>query len=637
VPEASTRLVVGPEYAAYDFGPQHPLRPQRIHASLDLIDALGMAPGPEQQFQPPPASLEELQLAHQTRYVDAVQRLDLFCDDPLFANEAVQWGLGVGDSPAFAGMHAASALIAGGTLHAVRGVLAGSFDHAFNPAGGLHHALRDRASGFCIYNDAAIGIAAAVRERQARVLYVDFDAHHGDGVQAAFYDEPRVLTFSIHETGRHLFPGTGFAHELGEGLGRGYSLNLPVEPFTEDGSWLDSLDLLLPSVVEWFGPDVIVSQHGCDSHAWDPLTDLRLSTRAFASQAHLVHDLAHRFAGGRWVALGGGGYDWTRVVPRSWASVWAEMNGYPLPERVPDSWTARWSDDARQHAFWPMPELLLDDTAAWPPVPRRTEIEKTNRGRAEALRRLVVPSLVRHVYPAYRIEAGPPKLPDVVVEAGADVPQSRVATFESPRGRLLLRDLCPPSLIEYLHPDPGLVAFTRRADREHAILLRVASSGRGSTAIAHTESGAIVGQVVLTPAQDWWRDLDGIYELSIETSRDWRRLGIARRLLEFSVQPAWVEHVIVLAMGLDWHWDLAGTGMDVNDYRNLLRSLFQPVGFHEVRTSEPNVAMHASNLMLVRIGASASPARQTALEEALFIPPWQRRPAVGPKGVEHVH
>jgi acetoin utilization deacetylase AcuC-like enzyme len=606
----------------YDFGARHPLRPERMRAALDLMAALGLGAEP---LELPAASEDELQLAHDPRYVDAVHRLDLFSDDPLFVKEAERWGLGAGDSPAFTSMHSVSALIAGGTLNATRGVLAGEFQHAFNPAGGLHHALRNRASGFCIYNDAAIAIAAALREHEARVLYLDFDAHHGDGVQAAFYDEPRVLTLSIHETGRHLFPGTGFSEELGEGIGRGYCLNLPAEPFTEDASWLECLELLIAPVAEWFAPDVIVSQHGCDSHAWDPLTDLRLSTRAFAAQAKLVHDLAHKITGSRWVALGGGGYDWVRVVPRSWALLWAEMTGAQVPADIPPDWSARWGESAQKQGFWPMPVSVLDDCADWHVIPRRADIESTNRARAEALRRLALPGVVRHAYPAYRIEAGPPKLPDVVLDASGEIPESRVATLESARGQLFLRDLCPPSLIDRLRADAGLVAFTRQPEREHAILQHVASSGHGSLAVAHTASGVIVAQIVITPAEDWWRDLPGLYELSFETSRDWRRMGIARRLVDFCFQPAWMEHVIVLAMGLDWHWDLDGTGLDVNSYGAVLRSLFQPVGFRKVPTSEPNVAMHASNLLLVRVGSNVSPARQAALDEALFSPPWQRR------------
>jgi acetoin utilization deacetylase AcuC-like enzyme len=599
--ECDARFVYRPEYLGYDFGPRHPLRPERIRTSLQLMQSLGIAPSAEQQLEVPTANIDELELVHDSSYVDAVQRFDLFGDDPAFGAEALPWGLGPGDTPVFSGMHAVSALIAGGTLNALRGVLRGDFVHAFNPAGGLHHALRDRASGFCVYNDAAIAIAAALREHEARVLYLDFDAHHGDGVQAAFYDEPRVLTFSIHETGRHLFPGTGFAHELGEGLGRGFSLNVPVEPFTEDASWLECLELLVSPIAEWFAPDVIVSQHGCDSHSSDPLTDLRLSTRAFVAQARLVHELAHQVAGGRWIALGGGGYDWERVVPRSWSGVWAEMAGHTSPED------------------------LLDPVETWPAVPRRAAIERTNRARAEALRRLVLPAPVRHAYPAYRIDAAPPKLPDLVVDIGGDLPESRVESLESARGRLFLRDLCPPSLIQQMRPDPALKAFTRRAEREHAILQRVANSGRGTVAIAHTDTGSIVAQVVFTPADDWWQDLPGTYEVSVETSANWRRMGIGKRLLQFSMAPEWVEHLIVLAMGLDWHWDLAAAGLDAHAYRSMLRSIFETVGFQELRTSEPNIAMHATNLLLVRMGARVSAERQTAFREALYIAPWQRR------------
>jgi acetoin utilization protein AcuC len=383
MPECPARLIYRPDYPSYDFGPQHPLRPERLKTSLALFAALGIAPTPEEAFSPESATLEELLLVHDSGYVDAVQRLG---DASASSSEAMRWGMGPGDSPAFRGMHAASAGIAGGTLHGLRGILDGRFAHAFNPAGGLHHAMRNRASGFCVYNDPAVAIAAALRERGVRVLYLDFDAHHGDGVQAAFYSDPRVLTFSIHETGRHLFPGSGFVDERGEGEGRGYSLNLPMEPFTEDASWLECVNMIVPAVAERFEPDVIVSQHGCDSHAWDPITHLRISTRAFAAQARLVHELAHALCGGRWIATGGGGYDWVRVVPRSWSLIWAEMTGRTLPAEVPESWTAHWSEVAREEGFWPMPRFLLDETETWPASPRRDEIARANRAQADALR-----------------------------------------------------------------------------------------------------------------------------------------------------------------------------------------------------------------------------------------------------------
>jgi acetoin utilization deacetylase AcuC-like enzyme len=610
------RLVYAPEYQRYDFGPAHPLRPERIRASLDLFASLGLGPVPNERYAPPAASRAELLLIHDARYLDAVQRLDAFAGEAELAHEAGRWGLGPGDSPAFAGMHEAAAMVAGGTLHAVTGVLQGDFQHAFNPAGGLHHALRDRTSGFCIYNDAAVAIAAAIQQYGARVLYLDFDAHHGDGVQAAFYDDPRVLTFSIHETGRHLFPGTGSSEELGRGLGRGYSLNLPVEPLTADASWLEGLELLVPALAEWFQPDLIVSQHGCDSHAWDPLSHLRLSTRGYAAQTRLVHQLAHQVAGGRWVALGGGGYDWIRVVPRSWAIVWCEMSGRDLPEQVSSAWATRWHEAAKREDFVPLPTHLLDESDGWPRPAREQVIARENRWRAEALRRLAVPAIVRHAAP------GP-----VAVETTQAAQESRVVHLDTPRGRLLLRDRCPLSLIERLHPGPGLVAFVRKPEREFELLLRAAADPATSVTLAHTEHGAIVGFAVLSAGTDWWDALPGVYEVSLQTSRAWRRLGVGRALLQFSIEAQWIEDTILLAMGLDWHWDLVEAELDAAGYGSMLRTLLRSVGFREVTTSEPNVAMHELNFLLVRAGARVPAERRAALNEALVIAPWLRRNA----------
>lgn len=390
-PTCSARLVLRPDYAAYDFGPQHPLRPERLRAGLDLFAAANLGPRPHEVLEAPPATTGELCLVHIPRYVEVVERLSGFADDRRALLDAAAWGLGPGDSPAFPGMHEPSAGIAGGSLHALEAIWDGRVQHAFNPMGGLHHAMPGRASGFCIYNDPAVAIAGLLRlEPQARVLYLDFDAHHGDGVQAIFYADPRVLTFSIHETGHHLFPGTGFVDELGDGPGRGTKLNLPVEPYTEDGSWLEALHALLPALGERFAPLVVVSQHGCDSHAWDPLTHLRLSTRAYAEQARLVHALAHQHAAGRWLAMGGGGYDWVRVVPRSWAIVWAEMSERTLPDRLPADWLARWSEAARLHDFWPLPARFLDDSDGWPATARRPEIERRNLAEVERLLALAI-------------------------------------------------------------------------------------------------------------------------------------------------------------------------------------------------------------------------------------------------------
>ena len=383
-------LVYRSEYQDYDFGPEHPLRPERLIAAQSLFAAAGLWPSEDELIWAPPASPDELRLTHSEQYVEAVKRIDLFADDPEFAHEAEPWGLGPGDSPAFVGMHTSAALIAGGTLQAVRSVLSGQVSHVFHPTGGLHHAMPQRASGFCIYNDAAIAIKAALREHVSRVLYLDFDAHHGDGVQAAFYHDPRVLTISLHESGRHLFPGTGDHEDLGVGPGRGYSLNLPLEPYTDDQSWLEALELLVRPAAEWFKPDLIVSQHGCDSHALDPLSHLRLSTQAYQAQVRLAHELAHQLARGRWVALGGGGYDWLRVVPRSWAIIWAELSGRALPSRIPETWRQQWAADAQQAELWPLPEEFLDVTTAWTAVPRQADISRANRDRLHRLQALAL-------------------------------------------------------------------------------------------------------------------------------------------------------------------------------------------------------------------------------------------------------
>jgi acetoin utilization protein AcuC len=377
--ECAASLIFRPEYTSYDFGPHHPLRPERMRASLDLLAALELN---THQRQLPPATSDELRLIHDAAYIQAVETLDtsgMYGKTP--------WGPGPSDTPAFSGMHQASALIAGGSIHAVRSIFDGHLEHAFNPAGGLHHAMRDRASGFCVYNDPALAIAAVLAEHDARVLYLDFDVHHGDGVQAAFYADPRVLTLSIHETGRYLFPGTGYPDEIGRAAGTGYSVNLPVQPYTEDDSWLQLVNGLVPRIAEAFAPDLIVSQHGCDSHAWDPISHVCLSTRAYAAQARLVHELAHRLAGGRWLATGGGGYDWARVVPRSWALIWSEMSGQMLPSALPQAWLDRWRGPAEQADFTPMPRTFDDDTSDWPLIEHRSEIERANQAMADELRR----------------------------------------------------------------------------------------------------------------------------------------------------------------------------------------------------------------------------------------------------------
>ncbi|MDQ6793544.1 MAG: acetoin utilization protein AcuC, partial [Chloroflexota bacterium] len=254
-------LVFGPRSATYDFGPSHPLTPRRFGPGIDLLRTLGAKPG----LAPEPAPDEALLLSHTARYISAVKRLSA---DPWGPPEA---GIGQGgDNPAFPGMHEAGAMVAGGSMRAMEAILRGDVEHAFHPGGGLHHAMPDRASGFCIYDDPALAIAVA-RRAGLRVLYVDLDVHHGDGVEAIHADDPGVLTVSFHESGRSLFPGTGFPWDLGTGRAAGTMVNVPFEPYAGEAAWLPAVRSIVPALAASFGPDIVVSQHGADSHVWDPL------------------------------------------------------------------------------------------------------------------------------------------------------------------------------------------------------------------------------------------------------------------------------------------------------------------------------------------------------------------------------
>jgi acetoin utilization protein AcuC len=382
-------LVWHERFMEYDFGPQHPLRPERLTYGLDLLKEARLWNAETETLRPQAAERADLELVHDPDYIRSLEQLDR--GEPVDPLLIARHGLGPGDNPLFAGIHATSALIAGGTLKAARGVMAGEYLHAFNPPGGLHHAMRDRASGFCVYNDPAVAIAGVLREHGARVLYLDFDAHHGDGVQSLFYDEPRVLTFSIHESGRYLFPGSGEVVELGEGTGRGYSVNAPMEPLTQDESWLSAVHGLVPDLADAFQPDIIVSQHGCDGHAWDPLTHLGITTGAMAEQARLVHELAHRYCDGRWIGTGGGGYDYRRVVPRMYAIVFSQMADRPLPAELPAAWRQRWAASGRDS----LPTAFLDSPADFPPPPHTPEIASRNAETVERARQAVLPLIQR--------------------------------------------------------------------------------------------------------------------------------------------------------------------------------------------------------------------------------------------------
>jgi acetoin utilization protein AcuC len=347
---AGPLLVFGPNSLDFDFGPRHPLSPRRFGPGIELLRAVGAEPG----LAPEPAPDDELAWLHAPGYIATVRR---FSAEPDGEPEA---GIGPGDCPPFAGMHAASAAVAGGSLRAMEAILRGEVEHAFHPGGGLHHAMRARASGFCIYNDVALAITRARRDG-LRVLYIDLDVHHGDGVQALHYKDPGVMTISFHESGRSLFPGTGFVGEVGEGTAAGTSINVPFEPLCGPDSWLAAVRAIVPPLAASFCPDVIVSQHGCDGHIWDPLAHIYLTTTAMGAAARLVDQLAHRYAGGMWLATGGGGYSVYRVVPRAWALTWLAGAHREIPAGLPELWRTRWAGDAARWDDSPLPEGFEDE------------------------------------------------------------------------------------------------------------------------------------------------------------------------------------------------------------------------------------------------------------------------------------
>jgi acetoin utilization protein AcuC len=341
----------------YDFGPGHPLAPVRVALTMELARQLGVLSAPSvTMVSPSPATDAELATVHDDDYIAAVRQADrsLMPD--------MRFGLGTGDNPVFESMHEASALVAGATLAAARAVWSGSAVHAASIAGGLHHAMRRAASGFCVYNDLAVGINWLLAAGAERVAYVDTDVHHGDGVQAAFYDDPRVLTISLHEHPATLFPGTGLPGETGSGAGSGYAVNVALPAGTGDAGWLRAFDAVVPPLLRAFKPTVLVSQHGCDSHRLDPLAHLELTVDAQRRAQIMLHDLAHELCDGRWLLTGGGGYALVQVVPRTWTHLLAIAAGEPVDPVMETP--VKWRELARSLTGETAPATMTDGAPA---------------------------------------------------------------------------------------------------------------------------------------------------------------------------------------------------------------------------------------------------------------------------------
>ena len=327
--------------ASYDFGIAHPLAPVRVELTIELARAFGLfAAAGVSVHRPAPATDVQLEMVHVQRYISAVR----LAGGPDPGSSVLSFGLGTEDDPVFHDMHDASALVAGATLAAARAVWTGVARHGASIAGGLHHAMRASASGFCVYNDPAIAIAWLLLAGAERIAYLDIDVHHGDGVQAAFYNDPRVLTISLHERPPR-FPGTGLPSETGGPGARGSAVNVALPAGTSDAGWLRAFHAVAPPLLRAFRPQILVSQHGCDTHWLDPLADMELSIDAQRAAHVAVHQLAHEVAGGRWLLTGGGGYELLHVVPRTWAHLLAEAAGYPIDPAasIPAAW--------REYAF----------------------------------------------------------------------------------------------------------------------------------------------------------------------------------------------------------------------------------------------------------------------------------------------
>lgn len=360
------------ELLKYRFSDSHPFNQMRLKLTTDLLKDSGYLTD-RHIVKPRTASIEELSLVHSTDYIQAVQDAG---HDLLTTEEMIKYGLETEDTPSFKDMHEKSSLLVGATLTAVDLVMTGKTNQAINLSGGLHHGFSGKASGFCIYNDAAVACEYIVKKYGKTVLYVDTDAHHGDGVQWSFYGRNDVATLSIHETGRYLFPGTGSATERGTEEGFGYSVNLPIDAYTEDDSFLEVFKAGLEGAIKKFQPNIILSQNGVDAHYRDPMTHLSLTSKSYEEIPRFVKQMADRYTEGKWIAVGGGGYNIWQVVPRMWSQIWLAMNEENPPRgHLPKDFIDKYKQECGVDfpIYW---EDSLDD---YMNIPRKNEITEKNR------------------------------------------------------------------------------------------------------------------------------------------------------------------------------------------------------------------------------------------------------------------
>ena len=367
-------LVFNKQFNRHSYGSSHPLKVERLQLTMDLIRAYGLFDNDQEPWvEALEAEEQDLLLTHSQEYIEILKE----ANDGQAPSQAWKYGLGSGDNPVFSGLYDWSLLVAGATLECVRQIREENKKIAFNIAGGLHHAMKERASGFCYLNDPAIGIAKMVQDG-LRVVYLDVDVHHGDGVEAAFYDTDQVLSISLHQHGHTLFPGTGFPEEMGQGAGRGYSVNVPLAPETDDDLYLSVFTEVVPPLVQAYNPDVMVTQLGVDTMSTDPLASLSLSVDGFGRVVEEIKSWDFK-----WVALGGGGYNIMNVA-RAWTKAWAIMKGVQLPDNLPESFI-----DLHQSELGENPTLSDPAHKTHPVI----------AGRAQALAKSVVERIKASIFP----------------------------------------------------------------------------------------------------------------------------------------------------------------------------------------------------------------------------------------------
>ncbi|WP_349827234.1 acetoin utilization protein AcuC [Brevibacterium litoralis] len=350
-------VVWEPTFTEYDFGPGHPMHPLRLDLTAALATEFGVFDNSRVHVHGVGEAEEDTLLAlHDEAFVDAVKKAGERTS--VDAITTATYGLGTDEVPRFDRIHEASARIYQGSVDAARAIISGRYDRAVNFCGGMHHAMPAKAGGFCVYNDAAGAIQQFLDAGYQRVVYIDLDAHHGDGTETFFWDDPRVLTVSIHENGRFLYPGTGFPNDIGGLKAAASAVNIPMPPRARDEDWLRALDAVLPKVLREFNPQVIVSQHGCDGHREDPLTHLRLSIDAMRVASTWIRDLSEELCDGRWLATGGGGYAVVDVVPRVWSSLVGISAGLDIGPWEPTP--PEWQHYVRQKTGRPAPEIMTD-------------------------------------------------------------------------------------------------------------------------------------------------------------------------------------------------------------------------------------------------------------------------------------